>query len=278
MRARFPQFSGELMARWVEKFFLLWSRNQWKRERFAPALHVASRNLDPRTWRRSPILSGGFRTELNEMWDAAKRSANQPEQSRSALVLIDVQKGFGSRGELPVPDAEAIVPVINKLIDRFDLVVASQDWHPAEHCSFSAQGGPFPPHCVQNTPGAEFLNGLQVESIDKVFRKGAEKHIDSFSAFIDNAGGKATDIDEYLKVRGVKEIYICGLATDYCVAASAKHALEAGFRVYVVEDACRGIDNPKGNVDKELKALKQAGAVLVNSQEVLASSTASGAP
>lgn len=266
MRARFPQFDGHRMAKWIEKFFGLWSRNQWKRERLAPALHVASRNLDPRTWRRSPILSGGFAEELKEMWAVARQSADQAQPAHSALVLIDVQKGFGSRGELPVPDAEAVVPICNSLMDRFDLVVASQDWHPANHVSFSE----FPPHCVQNTPGAEFITGLNVERVDRVFRKGTNRGVDSFSAFIDNTGGKATDIEDYLKERAVKELYFAGLATNYCVHRSVLDAVKAGFKAYVVVDACRGIDEPAGAVQKALDEMKSAGAKLVQSSEVLA--------
>jgi NAD+ synthase (glutamine-hydrolysing) len=284
MRARFPQFDANTMAKWIEKFFSLWSRNQWKRERLAPALHVASRNLDPRTWRRSPILSGGFREELKEMWDVAKRSASQAQPAHSALVCIDVQKGFGSHGELPVANAEEIVPIINKLMEDFDLVVASQDWHPVEHVSFAKTHGKkpgetvtvhgkvqplFTPHCVQNTAGAEFIDGFDIERVDKVFRKGSEKGIDSFSAFVDHAGGKATDIEEYLRERAVKELYFCGLATNYCVYSSAMDAVKAGFKVFVVVDACRGIDDPPGAVQKSLDEMKSAGITLVNSVEVM---------
>jgi NAD+ synthase (glutamine-hydrolysing) len=267
MRARFPQFDGRTMAKWVEKFFGLWARNQWKRERLAPALHVASRNLDPRTWRRSPILSGGFTEELKEMWTVANKSADQAQPKHSALLLIDLQKGFGSKGELAVPDAEAVIPVINKLMENFDLVVASQDWHPDDHCSFVKD---FPPHCVQNTPGAEFIDGLDVERIDRIFRKGTLRDVDSFSVFIDNAGGKATDIDQYLRERAVQEVYIAGLATDYCVHRSALDAVKAGFKTFVVLDACRGIDKPSGRVQKALDEMRAAGVTVLNSSEVKA--------
>ena len=267
MRARFPQFDGNTMAKWTEKFFGLWSRNQWKRERLAPALHVASRNLDPRTWRRSPILSGGFAEELKDMWRVAKTSADQAQPRHSALLLIDVQKGFGSKGELAVPDAEEIIPVINKLMDAFDLVVASQDWHPEDHCSFATE---FPPHCVQNSSGAEFINGLEVERIDRVFRKGTLPDVDSFSVFVDNAGGKATDIEQYLRERAVKEVYLAGLATDYCVLRSALDAVQAGFKTFVVLDACRGIDKPSGTVEKALAQMRAAGVEVVNSSDIKA--------
>jgi nicotinamidase/pyrazinamidase len=267
MRARFPQFDGKTMAKWIDKFFGLWSRNQWKRERLAPALHVASRNLDPKTWRRSPILNGGFKEELHDMWTVANISADKAQPRHSALLLIDVQKGFGSKGELAVPDAEAIIPVINNLMEGFDLVVASQDWHPEDHCSFETD---FPPHCVQNTPGAEFIDGLDIERIDRVFRKGTLKEVDSFSVFVDNVGNKATDIEQYLRERAVKEVYIAGLATDYCVFRSALDAVKAGFKTFVVLDACRGIDKPSGTVEQRLAEMREAGVVVVNSSDVKA--------
>lgn len=282
MRARFPQFDAPTIAGWIQRFFDLWSRNQWKRERLAPALHVASRNLDPRTWRRSPILSGGFRQELKEMWAVLKASSN------AALIVIDAQKGFGSQGELPVPTAEEIVPIINKLIDQFDLVLATQDWHPADHVSFAhvhkgkkpgdttevrGRTQPlFTPHCVRDTPGSEFLDGLNTAKFTKIFRKGTDKSVDSFSAFIDNAGGKATDIEDFLKERGVRKLYFVGLATNYCVSSSAFDAVKAGFDVYVILDACRGIDMPKGAVDKTIQEMQKAGIAILNSSDLLVGS------
>lgn len=287
MRARFPEYEGKLMANWIQKFFNLWSRNQWKRERLAPALHVASRNLDPRTWRRSPILSGGFKQELEEMWVVAnhdKTPPQKPARQKSALVLIDVQKGFGSQGELPVPDAESIIPVINKLMPRFEVVVASQDWHPEDHVSFAhrhsgKQPGDFvvvrgveqplfPSHCVQNTPGSEFIDGLEVSRLQEIFRKGADREVDSFSAFQDNAGQKATNIEEYLRKQGVSELYFVGLATNYCVLNSALDAVKAGFKTNVILDACRGIDAPPGAVQKSIEQMRQAGITILHSSEV----------
>jgi NAD+ synthase (glutamine-hydrolysing) len=262
MRARFPAHSAETMAQWIQKFYNLWSRNQWKRERLAPALHVASRNLDPRTWRRSPILSGAFKAELDEMWKAARKDAGGDAK---AFLIIDAQKGFGSCGGLPVPDAEAIIPLVNKLINKFDIVVASQDWHPPDHVSFSI----FPPHCVQGTSDVEFIDGLNADAIDKVFRKGHDKSVDSLSAFIDQSGGKATDIESYLKQQGVRELYVAGLATNYCVMASALDAVKAGFKVNVIVDACRGIDQPQGAVDEALAKMRQAGIALISSEQVL---------
>jgi len=286
MRTRFPLYDPTTMATWIQKFFNLWSRNQWKRERLAPALHVASRNLDPRTWRRSPILSGGFKVELEEMWATARKDADTNKPVEKALVIIDAQKGFGSKGELAVPDAEAIVPVVNELIDRFDLVVASQDWHPSEHVSFAhthpgkrpgdsidIAGKPQPlfnRHCVQNTPGSQFLEGLNTAAFTKVFRKGTDRTIDSFSAFCDNSGGKASDMEDYLRQRHVHDLYFVGLATNYCVFRSVMDAVEAGFKVYLVVDGCRGIDDPPGATEESIATMRKAGVTVLQSADILA--------
>jgi NAD+ synthase (glutamine-hydrolysing) len=311
MCARFPQYSREQIEQWVEKFFVLWSRNQWKRERLAPALHVASRNLDPRTWRRSPILSGGFRKEIAEMKsiasrltdertnqqqprrqgsDAARdrqnnRTSSNGKHNKQALVVIDVQNGFSSCGELPVADAESIVPIINKLMERFDTVVATQDWHPANHVSFAERHGKkpgeshrigkfdqplFPPHCVQGTNSAQFIAGLRTELFHAIFQKGTHPDIDSFSAFKDNLGGKATDIEHYLRDNGVDELFLCGLATNYCVMSTALDAIRAGFKVHVVIDACRGIDNPAGSVEASIAKMRDAGIDICHSESVFA--------
>lgn len=315
MRVRFPQHSSKQIAEWIEKFFQLWSRNQWKRERLAPALHVATRNLDPRTWRRSPIISGGFRFELQDMWALANTDISESKSHKPAmaigspeslkgtpnghkdshpaknghsehdvLLLIDVQKGFGSKGELPVADAEEVIPVINGLIPHFKMVLASQDWHPDNHVSFftrhsgkkagdaikhnGKQQPLFPPHCVANTPGAEFIDGLNVKAIDRIFRKGDDPDTDSFSVFNDNAGGKATDIEEYLNSLGVKRVFIAGLATNYCVEMSALDAVKAGFEVHVIADACKGIDSPPGAVKDSFKKMEKAGVKIVSSPEL----------
>lgn len=332
MRTRFPQYSAQQLAGWTEKFFHLWSRNQWKRERLAPALHVASRNLDPRTWRRSPIISGGFHFELQDMWALARGDIEQEKRLASSmqayahgqghdavssaqlaaasnyeagnggspssyktdakrvgkhtvLLIIDVQKGFGSKGELPVPDAETIVPVINDLMTRFPLTVASQDWHPENHISFARNhtgknpgdfievngvSQPlFPTHCIANTAGSEFIDGLHVDRIERTFRKGTQPNVDSFSVFNDNSGARATDVEQFLKAKGITDIYLCGLATNYCVYRSAMDAVNAGFKVHVVIDACRGIDRPMGAVNETLNKMRDAGIMIITSNELV---------
>jgi NAD+ synthase (glutamine-hydrolysing) len=291
MRVRFPQYEPEQMANWIVKFFRLWSRNQWKRERLAPALHVDTRNLDPRTWRRSPILSGGFKREIEDMWQAVKTDKAKLEggsmtqaADKTALVIVDVQKGFGSKGELPVADAEQIIPVINELQNHFEIIVATQDWHPADHVSFAQTHSRAPGeclsidgvdqplfnvHCVAGTTGSEFIDGLDTSKVTRIFQKGTKSDTDSFSGFIDNKGGKATDLEDFLKQRGVKTIYVTGLATDYCVERTATDGVALGFDVSVVEDACRGVNANKGDVDRAIERMKRAGVKMTTSNEVL---------
>lgn len=319
LNARFPDLAPRQLAQWIEKFYNRWSRNQWKRERLPAALHVASRNLDPRTWRRSPILSGAFARELAHMWDfvnqnfkteapgrgdlpdmhvseAGKTDSNGGDGSEktveftfdpdsSALLIIDAQIGFGSNGELPVPDAEEIVPVVNSLMPKFRQVLATQDWHPADHVSFAINHANkqigdtlemdgciqplFPMHCVENTRGAQFFEGLNTDSINKVFRKGNDPEIDCFSPFLDNLGGKATDLDDHLRESKLENLYICGVATNYCVKAAAIDAVKLGYRVTVVTDACRGIDASGNKVEQALSEMRRQGVQLIESKELL---------
>lgn len=293
LRQRYPQYDAQQLGKWIEKFYLLWSRNQWKRERLAPALHVASRNLDPRTWRRSPILSGGFKRELEQMWRLIyeienRRKGSLPSAMLSgdrALIIVDVQNGFGSNGELPVPDAEAIVPVINTIQPLFPVVVATQDWHPTDHVSFAAthkgkkpgdtleldgkQQPLFPAHCVAETEGANFIADLDTSHLCRIFRKGTKSGVDAFSAFTDSKGGKATDIADYLRQKAVKVVFVVGLATNYCVEETAMDAVKEGFTVFVVEDACRGIDSPPGAVNNSLEKMRRGGIQIITSDELV---------
>src|SRR5580700_3004969 len=162
-----------------------------------------------------------------------------------ALIIVDMQNDFMPEGALGVSSAHEIVPIINKLIVRFSLVVATQDWHPLDHVSFASshankkagdivQVGEidqilWPMHCVRNTQGAELIPSLDKRSIASFFYKGTDKNIDSYSAFFDNARRKSTGLADYLKSRGVSEIYLAGLTTDYCVLYSAFDAIDLGF-------------------------------------------------
>lgn len=194
------------------------------------------------------------------------------------LLLIDIQNDFLPGGALAVPEGDLIVPVVNDLMPQFDLIVATQDWHPADHGSFAAnhpgrsvfeqielEGMPqtlWPVHCVQNTGGALFAPGLNTRFIAKVFPKGMNARIDSYSGFFDNGHRAATGMSEWLKSRGVTELSVVGLATDYCVKFTVLDALQEGFRLRVVAKACRGVNLVPGDVDRALADMREAGAVI----------------
>ena len=173
------------------------------------------------------------------------------------------------------------------MMPKFDLVVASQDWHPPNHGSFASQhegskpgefvelGGLrqvlWPDHCVQNTKGAAFHDALDANAIDRVFQKGVDPEIDSYSAFFDNAHRRSTGLGDYLRAQSVDEVYLLGLATDYCVKFSALDTLGEGFRTVLIEDGCRGIDLEPGDIENSLDETRKAGVLVVASDEVLAS-------
>ncbi|QKG51793.1 bifunctional nicotinamidase/pyrazinamidase [Hymenobacter sp. BRD67] len=175
----------------------------------------------------------------------------------TCLLLIDIQLDFLPGGSLAVPDGDAILPLLNDLQPHFDLVVATQDWHPAGHRSFASahpgqalfaeiewQGLPqrlWPDHCVQGSPGAALHPALSLDRVEAIFRKGTDPELDSYSAFFDNGHRRATGLSGYLRARGITQVAVAGLATDYCVYFSAKDARSEGFEVLVIEDATRGI-------------------------------------
>jgi nicotinamidase/pyrazinamidase len=177
----------------------------------------------------------------------------------NALLIVDVQNDFCPGGALAVPEGNKVVPVINSLMDRFDVIVASKDWHPPKSIHFDK----WPPHCVQNTPGAEFHPKLQSARIQQVFLKGTGNKDDGYSAF------EATNVDleSYLKSKGVSELYVAGLATDYCVKASALDARKRNFKTYVVTDAVAAVDVQPRDGEKALEELKAAGVALVTSRD-----------
>lgn len=175
-----------------------------------------------------------------------------------ALIIVDVQNDFLPGGALAVPEGDKIIPVINDLQKKFPLVVATQDWHPADHKSFAtAHPGKkvfeeidldglnqrlWPDHCVQETYRAEFSKKLDTRKIEAIFRKGMDKNIDSYSGFFDNGKRKATGMADYLKGRGVTAIFVCGLAADYCVYFTAKDGRELGFDSSIIAEATKAID------------------------------------
>jgi nicotinamidase/pyrazinamidase len=201
-----------------------------------------------------------------------------------ALILVDIQNDFYPGGSLAVPDGDSIVPVVNRLQKKFDLVVATQDWHPRGHGSFASthgkpvyesillHGAPqtlWPDHCVQGTPGAELVAGLDKARIARVFQKGTDPAIDSYSGFLDADHKNSTGLADYLRAQSVTTIYIAGLATDYCVKYTALDAAHLGFRTHVIADACRGVNLQPGDSDAALAAMKAAGVKIIRSISIL---------
>jgi len=197
--------------------------------------------------------------------------------ARHALIVIDVQNDFCPGGALAVAGGEAVVPRVNALLGDFAVRVLTQDWHPAGHLSFADNHpgaapysmtdmayGPqvlWPAHCVQGSEGAAFHPGLDTDSADLILRKGFRPAIDSYSAFFENDRETATGLDGYLRARGVEDLTLAGLATDFCVAFSALDAARLGYGVTVRLDACRGIDLD-GSLDAALERMRAAGVTL----------------
>jgi nicotinamidase/pyrazinamidase len=216
-----------------------------------------------------------------------------------ALILVDLQNDFLPGGALAVNDGDAVVPVANRLQKAFDLVVATQDWHPPEHGCFAAnhpgaEAGQriqlhgleqilWPVHCVQGSFGAELAPGFETRSIDRIFTKGTHPKVDSYSAFFDNgrsagqfpfrglarASGGSTGLGDYLRQLGVEEIYIAGLATDYCVKYTALDAAELGFETYLVQDGCRAVNLRPGDEQRAIAEMSRAGVQMVHSYDLV---------
>lgn len=172
-------------------------------------------------------------------------------KKKSALLMVDLQNDFCTGGSLAVPGGEEVIPLANQLQLQFDIVVATKDWHPANHSSFTL----WPVHCVQGTHGAELHAGLDTHNINKIIYKGTDIEVDSYSAFFDNEHVKSTGLSGYLRDEKVETVNIMGLATDYCVKYTALDALKEGFEVCLIIEACRGI----GEVDKVIEELKVLG-------------------
>ncbi|MFN3429393.1 MAG: bifunctional nicotinamidase/pyrazinamidase [Candidatus Sericytochromatia bacterium] len=206
-----------------------------------------------------------------------------------ALILVDIQNDFCPGGALAVHEGDRIVHVVNRLLPHFDLVVATQDWHPEAHGSFASNhegknpgdmhelaGLPqvmWPNHCVQKTEGAEFHPELDLKPVEAVFRKGTDPAIDSYSGFYDNGRKKSTGLVGYFKDKGVTEVHVVGLATDYCVKFTALDAHQAGFATTVIEDATRGVNLAAGDVDRAIAEMKAAGINVVTSDAILGTPT-----
>ena len=198
-----------------------------------------------------------------------------------ALVLVDIQKDFMPDGALPAHSGHDVVPVANRLIRAFDLVVATQDWHPENHGSFASNHDGkspgdivdldgvdqilWPDHCVQHTDGAEFADDLEIGRADEIFTKGTDPEIDSYSGFFDNDYRQATGMGEFLKGQGVDSIFVVGVATDYCVKYTAIDGCKLDFETWVVVDGCAGVGQHVDDLDQAFGEMWGAGAKLIDS-------------
>ncbi len=193
---------------------------------------------------------------------------------RQALILVDLQNDFMPDGALGVAGGDEVVPVANRMQRLFDLVLATQDWHPSDHSSFARNhpdheigdvidlGGIaqvlWPAHCVEDTEGAELVSTLERSRIKRIFYKGTNPGIDSYSAFFDNNHRQSTGLADHLKELGVGEVYLMGLATDYCVKYSAMDACELGFDTIVIEDGCRSVELKSGDGERAFQEMRAA--------------------
>lgn len=200
-----------------------------------------------------------------------------------ALIVVDVQNDFLETGSLPVPEGSKVIPVINKVMPLFQTVVLTQDWHPAEHKSFASnhedkkpydvttmpygQQVLWPVHCVQNTKGAEIAETLAVKGTEFNVRKGTNPEVDSYSAFFEADGKSKTILADWLREQGITEVFLCGLATDFCVSWSALDAVKEGFKTFIIEDACRGID-VGGSMEAAKQQWKDKGIETVSSDSL----------
>ena len=201
-----------------------------------------------------------------------------------ALILVDLQNDFCPGGALSVARGDETIAIANRLLPYFSTVVATQDWHPADHESFAPQhrgrkpgemielhGLPqvlWPPHCVQGTRGADLHPDLQRDKITEVFHKGTDRTVDSYSGFFDNGHRNSTGLADWLRERWITRVYVMGLTTDYCVKATALDARELGFETWVIEDGCRPVELHPGDGDRAFGAMRAAGATIVESGSI----------
>lgn len=185
-----------------------------------------------------------------------------------ALIIVDMQNDFMPGGALPVPNALSIIPAINRYIELFEkakaVVVATRDWHPPNHISFNTRGGPWPPHCIQNTWGAQFHKDLKLPRDTIVISKAFKEDKEAYSGFED------TELDATLRQRGVRRIFVAGVATEYCVKATAEDGLRLGYQVFILEDAVKGINSPPGSEERAINNLIDRGAVAIRIDDIVA--------
>jgi nicotinamidase/pyrazinamidase len=240
--------------------------------------------MNERLTQRRTLLAAGSLVLLGAGGVASRARAAAKPGANSALLVIDVQNCFVTGGTLPVKDGEQVVPIINKIALAFDNIVVTQDWHTPAHASFaSSHSGkkPFettklrygmqvlwPDHCVQGSADAALHKDLLLPTAQLVIRKGFRKNTDSYSAFVEADGKTTTGLAGYLKARGIDEVYVCGLATDFCVAWTALDARKAGFKASVIEDACRGIDL-NGSLNAAWANMAKAGVKRIQSADIV---------
>lgn len=199
---------------------------------------------------------------------------------KQALILVDIQNDFLPGGSLAVPDGDAVVPVANRVMDSFDLILATQDWHPEDHSSFASQHDGrkpgeviqwkglsqilWPDHCIQHTSGAAFAPHLNTEKIDNIFYKGTHHDMDSYSGFFDNGHIRSTGLGDYLKAHQVSDVAILGLATDYCVKFTVLDACRQGLSVRVIKEGIRGVELEPGDCEKAMNEMTDQGAQIIS--------------
>jgi nicotinamidase/pyrazinamidase len=184
------------------------------------------------------------------------------DSAKDVLLIVDVQNDFCPGGALAVPRGHEVIPVINRLLKHRWLSVATMDWHPADHRSFEPHGGPWPPHCVQETAGAELHPELDATQIQLIITKGSHPDEEAYSGF------HGTELAAILRAKGVRRVVVCGIATDYCVRATAHDALQEGFEVLVLEDAIQGVEVNPGDCQRAIEELRQAGAQMIVSSDL----------
>ncbi len=187
---------------------------------------------------------------------------------RDALIVVDMQKDFMPGGALPVPKGDSIVPTLNKYIERFSSlnlpVYFTRDWHPEDHISFKGHGGIWPPHCVQNTEGAKFHDDLLIPQDNKfIISKGTSRDFDAYSGF------QGTVLEDLLKERGIKRVFVGGVATDYCVKNTVLGALNLGFQVFLLTDGIKGVDVNPGDSERAIDLMLSEGAVAIELKDLV---------
>jgi nicotinamidase/pyrazinamidase len=194
------------------------------------------------------------------------RSKPYKVSSKTALIIVDVQNDFCPGGALAVPEGDRVVPILNKYIQIFQThdapIVATRDWHPLNHSSFKPFGGIWPPHCIQDSPGAEFRSDLNLPNTSKLVSKGTDTKLEAYSGF------QHTDLIEWLRARKIETVFVGGLATDYCVKNTVLDALKAGFKTIYLADASRGVNVKPGDGEQAEQEMQQAGATRVILDEI----------